>query len=192
MSWVFRSILLGLTVGFCPPGFAKKKSSRLECSAHHLEVKSCLLEGLGLKVQVTESKISLFDGVWRQLEDFPYPGENREWKVVRLRALGERKFLELKIWDRPVGPTEIQSLLWAGYEVKDLSLIKKWQEVIQKRSRIQGENSSPERARGQFEEKKPPRYLYDKMEKHRLSLDKDGRLVWYVGEAKRLERGSKK
>lgn len=164
----------------------KTKKSKAACSSHHLKVKSCVLDSLGLKVQVTESRISLYDGVWRSLEDFPLPGEDVEWKSVRLTQLGSRKLLELHLWDHPLGSVGIQSLVWIVYEIEGLQLTKQWQEVLQKRSVVQEKNpTTEERPRGQFENPRKERYLYDKLEKSRMFIDKKSRLNFEIGPRRR-------
>lgn len=187
MTRVTIFLLSLLLVGPAEAQTAKAKKNSLQCSAHHLKVKSCVLEGLNLRVQVTESRISIYDGVWRSLEDFPLPGGDVEWKSVRLVKLGDKKLLEMQLWDHPLGSVGIQSLVWIVYEIKDLQLTKEFQEVLQKRSVVQleGETITPERTKGQFEVPPQPRYLYDRLEKSRMFIDKQGRLNWEIGNRKR-------
>ncbi len=169
---------------------AKSKKATAKCPTDHLEAKTCSLEAFGLRVQVTESKISIFDGTWRALEDFPYPGEAREWEEVGLKKIGKRNFLEIKLWDEPQGEVGIQSLLWFGYEIKDLKPVVKWKEVLQKRTVIKTPEAAKVfvRPKGQFEEEKKTRYLYDKPEKFAINVDKKGVLHWSVGHRKHNEK----
>jgi hypothetical protein len=166
----------------------KKAEGKAVCGKSHLAEKNCPLRGFGLKVQVTESKVNLFDGTSRQLQDFPYPGEAVEWQDVRLKKIGPRLLLEMRLWDTPVGDVPIQSLLWLGYEIKDLHLTKKWAEVLQKRTRVQSkETVAGERPKGQFKDPLPPRYIYDRLEKYKVRTGPKGLLNWSVGAAKYAE-----
>ena len=198
---VFFLVSAVFSLAISQPGFAaptKKKnvkaSAKPKCPADHLKAKTCSLEALGLRVQVTESKISIFDGVWRELEDFPYPGEDRQWHEVALRKIGKRDFLEIKLWDKPQGEVGIQSLLWFGYEIKDRVPTAKWKEIIHKRTVIKTPETTEvfTRPKGQFEVPKKTRYMYDKPEKFAIDVDKKGVLHWSVGHRQHNEKDEPK
>ena len=187
------SLLLVGALTWGAPAKNKKPKPSVQtetCAFSHLKEKVCSLKAHGIKVQVTESKISVYDGVWRKMKDFPYPGAEIEWDGVELRKFGQRIFLQIKLWDKPQGEVGIQSLLWMGYEIKNLQLEPKWREVLQKRTIIKTPDAIGkfERPKGQFEKPTKKKYLYDKPEKYSITLDKDGVLIWQVAHRKHSEK----
>ncbi|MCB0410908.1 MAG: hypothetical protein KDD22_00160 [Bdellovibrionales bacterium] len=152
------------------------------CEKYHLKIKSCLLKGGGIRLQVTESRFSIFDGVWRELLPFPFAGEKVEWVSMELLKLGDRNFLDLKFWDKPSGIAEIQSMRWVGYEIKDLKLEPAWYTTLQKRRlKAPSSQNEDERRRGHLPPSLKPLFIYDKAMTHSLDLNKQGEIHIKVG-----------
>jgi hypothetical protein len=60
------------------------------------------------------------DGKESSPENLPHVGFDDEWVSVEAVPLGDRQFVQLKIWATPQGTKKLErSFLWVVYEIKD-------------------------------------------------------------------------
>ena len=143
-------------------------SNRKQCSSRELTEKSCLLKAWDYTIKLTKEKIILNNKVWRSLEKIPFTGDRTTWDSVLVTSLGSRRFLSIKVWDKPVGEADIQSLYWVLYELENGKVLLKVQQELQKR-RWSGEGRSK---------------LRDRRWRTALKKGRNGQVLWIVGNQK--------
>jgi hypothetical protein len=139
-----------------------------KCSLKKLELKDCHLEIAGNKIQVWNDKIFLNTKTDRDIQILV---PNVEWIFVEAKLLAGRPLLELGLWATTAGESEVESLFWSVYEIKDDKLHLHLTKNIQKRKKvILGEASKA-------------KYKYDRLAKYGLEI-KNKKIQWHVGRDK--------
>ena len=106
-----------------PKKVNKTNSQEIKCNAFELKHKNCLLKLKEIQFAVTKDKINYFDGVDRQLIDFPAITGSVEWVLVSLNVFdSSQTLLQVKLWQdstevekEPIG---LQKLNWYVFNVK--------------------------------------------------------------------------
>lgn len=106
----------------------------------------------------------------------PLTADGVKWDQVSLLQLGKRLFLEIYFWDLPKGTAAIQKKLWYLIEIREKELHSVTNGEVQKRRPARLE----EKKNGQGADKSE-KYIYDPEEKHGLTVDKQGRIMWSLG-----------
>lgn len=102
------------------------------CSKRELELKNCKIQRAKLTISIWREKISSYDGVHRQLIDFPVVQDKSIWEVARLRPFGNRLFLELVLMTE-ADASGIQTKKWFVYEIEKSKLVHKLEKSLYKR-----------------------------------------------------------
>ena len=143
------------------------------CSRKWLNSKDCRFRDKALHVQVWQDKISANDVQNRDMATIPYAGKQVEWRDVRLREIGARRFIEIELWSAPDAQTGIQTRKWLFYEWRNGRLKKELDVSVQKRKHL---------ADG--------KYLYDPALKRGLELDK-AKIIWRCGQQRGILEAKK-
>jgi hypothetical protein len=181
------SFLLVVILFFAPGLFAKKYKPT--CKKSELETKNCYIKFKSYSLQLTQKKITVHDGVWRSIFDFPIISEKSNWHKVVFQKKGGKHFLNLYIWDAPVGETQVQSLKWlliSFKTVKSKLMVNKvvWKRYVKNLSELKG--SSPEVANN--DKNKKIKYGYESRKKHGYRI-KGAQLNWWSGYEKGVVDG---
>jgi hypothetical protein len=117
--------------------FAKAKQSALACNAYQRQHQNCLLKSNSSQVSVTKDKINFFDGVHREITDFPFKDQATEWVNIELLPLGNRLALQIQLWRDLKSDIGLQSQDWIVYELvlnkPTHKVVRLHEGVIQKR-----------------------------------------------------------
>lgn len=159
--WVLVSIVIFTT------GMKAKAHFDVQCSANQLDSFDCHLKLKPYQIQFRKEKIHLNNDTWKKLYPFPIVGKGVEWKMIALRKLGRRYFVEMLVWGPPEGEAGVQSLRWVVQEAVKEELKPKLDYVVQKRQKNREEKGGP--------------FYYDKKENFLLSTNEKGQIFWYAG-----------
>lgn len=169
-----RQLLLILALSL-PSAHAAEKSV---CTEKELARQDCRLTVGSYNIRVLPKTLAWNDGTWRSVDNMPLKGEAVMWEKIRFEMMNGWPILQLWLWEKGVGESEVQSLHWvvASAEKRKFSLLAEG--VVRKR-RVERSAASPEGA------KPMPTFFYDAWESHHLNLLKDGSLEWFLGEQKK-------
>ncbi|MBT4762541.1 MAG: hypothetical protein HOO06_12645 [Bdellovibrionaceae bacterium] len=91
---------------------------KARCYSTEVTTKNCRITYPPYTLQLSEKKITVHDGVWRSIFDFPLINENSQWHKVEFQKKKDLYFLNIYAWDPPKKESEIQSLKWYLFQVK--------------------------------------------------------------------------
>lgn len=121
------------TIVFLWAASSSSKLNTMECSARSLATKNCHIQWADLKVHIRGDKVNSFNGVHRNLVEFPVSGEAVKWKKLRLRRIAKQLFLEAEVWGAPAEKTGVSDLIWLVYKFKKTKAELKIKKKIQRR-----------------------------------------------------------
>lgn len=181
LFWVI--ILFGFVAEGREPS-KKQKSPDLQssnvhsarCQKRSLARRNCDLSLGKYVLSLTHDRISMSNGVWKNIQDLPFKEEGTQWERVELSQLGNRWFIEFEFLTQAQGEANIQNLVWIIYELHDSDWNKKMERVVQKRRiRLENEASSLEDSKS---------FLRDAKEKFGFRLNSAGQIEWWSGHQK--------
>ena len=169
---------------------AAAKAPKLWCSSRELERRDCRLTSGTYNYRILNQTIAGSDGTWHSVNPMPLFGDGIEWEKVQFKILEQLPILQLWLWDKGVGESQVQSLRWFVVSLEHQHFAVLAEGVVRKR------RLKPTPSEGEVQAAKivegaslKPSYLYDKMEDHGLKASKDGFLLWHLGkEKKTLEK----
>jgi len=136
-----------------------------ECSRGEMKNHTCHFDTGDDQIDVTGETIKVqHDGRFSMTQS-PVPGADTEWEGVKILKFNNRKFLELLMWEPPVGPTQTQELRWVTFELAAGRLKKVGNESVQERSKDTDSPSIQE-------------FVGSVRDKFGLSEGSDGRVIW--------------
>jgi len=154
----------------------KKSNTTVRCAKKELELKSCQLLLGEYHLNFSLDKITVNNGIWKEVHSLPFSGEKIMWERVQLSQLQGRYLVELEMWALPEGEAGIQNLNWSVYELKKVQWQKQVMEIIQKR-RLQ---------LSELKNKKKSQFHFDRKEDYGLKAEKSGKISWFVGRSQGL------
>ena len=163
LSWALMSPALAATKG--------QGGTVVHCTKKELELKSCQLRLKEYHLSFSPDKITVSNGIWKEVHPLPLSGEKVTWERVQLCRLKGRYLVELEIWATPKGEAEVQDLNWAVYELKEVRWQQQVMEVIQKR-RLQLDEPK---------NNKKPQFHFDPKEKYGLKAEGGEKISWFAG-----------
>lgn len=107
--------------------------TKLKCTHRELKAKDCHLQSPPFQVNLLEATVSWNDGTWRTVEGMPLKGEGVEWELVGFELHDGWPILQMRIWDRGVGESNVQSLHWFVLDLSDRHLKTLAEGVVRKR-----------------------------------------------------------
>lgn len=171
------------------------RAAKVACNSKELKGRDCRLSSGSYSLRLLDKTIAWNDGTWHTVDPMPLSGEGVEWEKASFSLMGGKPIVQLWIWDKGVGETQVQSLHWFVADAEKRKFTVLAQGVVRKRQLKQplvteeegaGGAGAPVAKKGTFPKKPPgPKYLYDAMEPHSLKVVKSG-LEWTLGRDKKL------
>lgn len=171
---------------------AKKADPRdkLDCTAKELAIQDCHLKASNYDIRILPKTVAWHDGTWHTVDPMPLGGEAIEWERIGFRFLGKRPILQLWLWDKGAGETQVQSLHWYTTDAEKRKLTLLSEGVVRKRRREAVAEVAPDpNAVKKFEKATnppPPKYIYDGWEPHYVRALPNGDLEWQLAGQKKI------
>ncbi len=99
LGFFFGFIVIGLTL--TTPLLVQAKKFKTTCKSYELKTKNCYIKFKPYSLQLTKKKITVHDGVWRSIFDFPFISDKSQWHKAIFQKKEGRYFLNLYVWADP-------------------------------------------------------------------------------------------
>lgn len=181
-------ILILIVAGFISSGVLAK-GEKTVCRSKEVQARDCELRSRPYVFRLLVESISWNDSTWHKVDPIPLKGEGTSWEKVTLSMIKGRPVLQLWIWDKPVGETQVQSLNWYIVGIaKEKQELKVLDSGVVRKRRQKTQQASAEGAptpTAAPASVKAPEYLYDGWETHGLKISKDGHIEMTLGRHKK-------
>jgi hypothetical protein len=188
MRWALLSILI-----FYFPAFAKKSakaSAKSICTARELIGQDCRVYSGSYQIRLLTDTIARDDGTWHTVDPMPLKGDGVTWEKVSFVIEHGQPVLQLWLWDKGIGETQVQALRWYVADARQGALKILSDGVVRRRRlKVLEENPADPNvpvANVKPEEKKKLSFLYDGWEKHSVKVLKNRTLEWELGSHKKI------
>lgn len=159
---------------------APKPAGKVVCSAREIQRQDCRLTLGSYKLQLLPETVSRFDGTWHGVGEIPLKGEGTSWEKMQFELFQGWPILQMWIWDKPAGETEVQQLHWFVADVSNKNEMQVLANGVVRRRRAK----KIEAAEGKPASK--PAYTLDAMEPHSIKYRPDGRLDFILGRENKI------
>ncbi len=170
-------------------GGAAPIKEKLNCSDKELERQDCHMVSGAYDIRLLPKTVAWSDGTWHTVDLMPLNGEAVEWERAGFRMMAGRPILQLWLWEKGFGETQVQSLHWyvADAEKRTFTILSEG--VVRKRRPEQVElvvQKPVKKGSGAVPRVAKPKFIYDGWEPHYVKALANGSLEWQLAGQKKI------